>query len=162
MAAMMTRQSVSKKNRRKRMQASLPRFFSGFFFSVLRTLAELRSADCRFGGLCESCAVFSAEKTSGRVRRCGGVIVWKPARFAAAKRRPSASDSSLHQRQARTAAPSGRAKRAEKESGDQRIELARIPEIHSLFRTACRNKSTKTLAFGWVLGRGFGLPKPPP
>ena len=31
------------------MQASLPRFFSGFFFGVLRTLAELRSADCPFG-----------------------------------------------------------------------------------------------------------------
>ena len=34
------------------MQASLPRFFSGFFFGVLRTLAELRSADCRFGTEC--------------------------------------------------------------------------------------------------------------
>ena len=47
------------------MQASLPRFFSGFFFGVLRTLAELRSADCRFGVLYVSIAVFSAEKTSG-------------------------------------------------------------------------------------------------
>ena len=37
-------------------------------------------------------------------------------------------------RQARTAVPSGRAKRAEKESGDHRIELARIRGIHSLFR----------------------------
>jgi len=44
----LTRQSISKKNRRKRMQASLPRFFSGFFFCVLRTPAELRSADCRW------------------------------------------------------------------------------------------------------------------
>ena len=35
------------------------------FFGVLRTLAELRSADCRFGVLCESCAVFAAAKTSG-------------------------------------------------------------------------------------------------
>ncbi len=26
--------------------------FSGFFFGVLRTLAELRSADCRFGTEC--------------------------------------------------------------------------------------------------------------
>ena len=41
------------------------------FFCVLRTLAELRSVDCRFGGLCVCVAVFSAEKTSGRVRRCG-------------------------------------------------------------------------------------------
>ena len=47
------------------MQASLPRFFSGFFFGVLRTLAELRSADCHFGVLCVGDAVFSAEKTSG-------------------------------------------------------------------------------------------------
>ena len=47
------------------MQASLPRFFSGFFFGVLRTLAELRSADCRFGILYVGDAVFSAEKTSG-------------------------------------------------------------------------------------------------
>ena len=51
----------------------------------------------------------------------------------------------------------GRAKRAEKERGGHRGELARIRGIHSLFRIACRNKPTKTQAFGWVLGRGFGL-----
>ena len=47
------------------MQASLPRFFSGFFFGVLRTPAERSSADCRFGGLCVGGAVFAAAKTSG-------------------------------------------------------------------------------------------------
>ena len=58
-------------------------------------------------------------------------------------------------RQARTAAPSGRAKRAEKEREDHRIELARIREILSLFRIACRNNPTKRLVFGRVLGRSF-------
>ena len=36
-----------------------------------------------------------------------------------------------------------RAKRTEKEREDHGIELARIPEIHSLFRIARRNKPTK-------------------
>ena len=136
------------------MKASFPAD-SKPFFSLLRKPAERSSADCRFSILCVSVAVFSAEKTSGKVRRCGGAIV-KPACFAAAKRRSSASATTQQMRQARTAAPSGRAKRAEKESGDHGIELARIPEIHSLFRKACRNKPTQRLVFGWVLGRGFG------
>ncbi len=78
-----------KKNRRKWMQASLPHFspvsFSACFARsrscAPQTAAVVRSA---FGN-----AVFSAEKTSGRRRRCGGAIV-KPARFAAAKRRSPA------------------------------------------------------------------------
>ena len=60
-------------------------------------------------------------------------------------------------RQAPTAMPSRRTKCAEKERGDHRGERARIRGIHSLFLLACRNKSTKRLLFGWVLGRGFGL-----
>ncbi|MBR6786739.1 MAG: hypothetical protein IKM26_02290 [Clostridia bacterium] len=32
--------------------SKLAPLFSGFFFGVLRTLAELRSADCRFGTEC--------------------------------------------------------------------------------------------------------------
>jgi len=43
-----------------------------------------------------------------------------------------------------------RVKRAEKESEDQRIELNRIPEIHSLLHTACRRRPTKDRLSGWV------------
>ena len=125
------------------------------FFCVLRTLAELRSADCRFGGLCESYAVFAAAKTSGRVRRCGGAIV-KPARFAEALRRPPVgATTQAVGRPGRLCRPE-RAKRAEKESGDHRGELARIRGIRSLFRIACRNNPTKDCLSG-ELERGFGL-----
>ncbi len=60
------------------------------FFSLLKQTrgAALRGLPLwygvRLGG-----AVFAAAKTSGRVRRNGGAIV-RPARFASAKRRPSA------------------------------------------------------------------------
>jgi len=39
------------------------------FFSLLRKPAGRCPADCRFGGLCVSNAVFSAEKTSGKGER---------------------------------------------------------------------------------------------
>ena len=51
------------------MQASLPRFFSGFFFSVLRTLAELRSADCRFGNWYASSAILLRQNERVRERQ---------------------------------------------------------------------------------------------
>ncbi len=51
------------------------------FFSLLRKPAEHSSADCRFMDVCVSVAVFSAEKTSGRIRRCGGSIVRKARSF---------------------------------------------------------------------------------
>ena len=87
-------------------------------------------------------AVFAAAKTSGRIRRCGGAIV-RPARFAAAKRRsPEDAITQYRGRPGRLRRP-GRAKRAEKESGDHRGELARIRGIRSLFRIACRNKPTQ-------------------
>ena len=38
-----------KKEPEKMDASELAPFFSGFFFGVLRTLAELRSADCRCG-----------------------------------------------------------------------------------------------------------------
>ena len=79
------------------------------FFCVLRTLAELRSADCRFGGLCESYAGFAAAKTSGL-------------RVAALPRGRNHTSC----RQARTAQPSGRAKRAEKGPGRWRASLLAI------------------------------------
>ena len=60
------------------------------FFSLLRKPAghALRTAALVRNAF--EFAVFAAAKTSGRIRRCGGEIV-KPARFAAAKRRPSGS-----------------------------------------------------------------------
>ena len=50
----------------------------------------------------------------------------------------------------------GRAKRAEKESEDQRIELARFPGIHSLFHSACRNKPTQNCLSGGAWGGALG------
>ena len=86
-------------------------------FSVC--FANPRSAAPRTAALvacAQGVAVFSAEKTSGRIGRCGGAIV-KSARFAAAKRRPSASATTQHcgrpGRLRRPGARSAQKKRAE-------------------------------------------------
>ena len=132
------------KNRRKRLQASLHRFFSGSFSACFA-----RSRSCA-----PQTAPF-VRGTSGYRRFCCGSAIVKPARFAAAKRRSPRGRNRTTTRQADGTAIAS-AKRIEKESGDQRIELARIPEIHSLFRIACRgfhaHKST-----GFRVGLREGL-----
>ena len=51
------------------------------------------------------------------------------------------SNALVNQAAVRTATPSGFAKQTEKAGEDQRIELARIPEILRLFHTDCRGSS---------------------
>ena len=130
------------------MQASLPRFFSGFFFGVLRTLAELRSADCRFVDVYASVAVFSAEKTSGLGNASCG---WR-ARFAAAKRRsPAGATTQAGSRPItqRVIAPVKRARKRGLEDGGQACLQSRF---QTLFRIACRNKPTKRSVFEGARG----------
>ena len=122
------------------MKASFPLGIRILFQFASQT-RRASSADCRLGTGCVSIAVFAAAKMSGKVRRCGGVIV-RPARFAAAKRRSPAGFATQHS--GRPIAKQSRSRSGqEKESGDHRGELARIRGIHSLFRIACRNKSTQ-------------------
>ena len=109
------------------------------FFSLLRKPAERSSADCRFVDLCVCDAVFTAAKTSGMGNASCG---WR-ARFAAAKTAfPEGATTQVVGRPGRLRRPE-RAKRAEKESGDHRGELARSRGLCSLFRIACPNKPTK-------------------
>ena len=59
-------------------------------------------------------------------------------------------------RQARTAAPSGaREVRRKRERRPSERACSHPWTPLSLFLLACRNKPTKRLVFGWVLGRGF-------
>ncbi len=65
--------------------------------------------------------------------------------------------------QADCACAIARVKRAEKESGNHRSKLACSRGVRSPFSSACHNiHANKTQAFGWGLGRCFGLPKQPP
>ena len=96
-------------------------------------------------------------KTSGKGN---AAAARKPARFSHRKNGdPPLAQPSNNDGRPITQRVIASAKRTEKESEDQRIELARIPEIHSLFHTACRNKPTKD-RFSRELEGGFWLQKP--
>ena len=103
-----------------------------------------------------SSAILLRQNEREKERRCGGAIV-KPARFAEAKRRPSASATTQQMRQARTAPPSGareaRRKRERRSSG----RACSNPRNSLSFSISLPKQTNQKLPFGWVLGRGFGL-----
>ena len=106
------------------MQASLPRFFSGFFFGVLRTLAELRSADCRFCQVAFGNAVFSAKKRTGGF---AAAAAHSPA-GAATQQCGRPDDAVVRIREADR-------KRGLEDGGQACLQS----RFQTLFRTACRN-----------------------
>ena len=124
------------------------------------------------GGLVRFVTPFCCGKTSGeraaardrerRIRRCGGYTSSSyRSVFPQEKRRSPAGDTTQAIGRPVTQSVIASAKRTEKESENQRIELNRIPEIHSLFHIACRNKPTKKLPFEVSSRGGFGLQSRP-
>jgi len=108
------------------------------FFSLLRKPGRRCRPDCRSGTTC----VWERRFFCGKNERES-----TPQRNGAPRRRNRTS-----WRQADGAA-SASAKRIEKERVNHRGGLARSRDFTLLFRIACRNKPTKRLVFGRVLGK---------
>ena len=131
----------TKKDLKSHVRASSFLGFRSFFLPVSRA-RRLRHRPatllcvCARGGI----AVFPVGKTSGiRITPLRENPLVSPKRNGVSPR----ALPSNHNSRPITHSVIARAKRAEKESEDQRIELARFPEIHSLFPIACPNKPTK-------------------
>ena len=137
----------TKKDLKSNVRASSFLGFRSFFLPVsrarwLRHQPATLLCVCARGGI----AVFPVGKTSGiritPLRRENPLV--SPKRNGVSPR----ALPSNHNGRPITHSVIARAKRAEKESEDQRIELARIPEIHSLFPIACPNKPTQNCLSG--------------
>ena len=155
------RGSFMKKGLKSFGKASFPHI-SNPFFSLLRKPAERSSADCRFGVLCESCAVFSAEKRAGE----GAPLRRRDSEARSFRRSVAAFPRGRNHTTARQAdgAAIVPVKRARKKGlGRWRASLLaiRIPDPFFV-SPAATFTATKRLPFGWVLGRGLWAPKPPP